>query len=102
MMSDTDVAAVELPVPAVATEAEANASAVSIRFDDKGMVTTYANVASVAATTDEILLLFGMNKGWGVSGAPMEVGLSNRIIITTSVARGLVDTLTRVLNAGRA
>ncbi|SFL16977.1 DUF3467 domain-containing protein [Falsiroseomonas stagni] len=98
-MSDTDMTAAELPVPA--TEAEANSRAVSIRFDDKDMVTTYANVASVAATTDEILLLFGMNKGWAVSGAPIEVGLSNRIIITTSVARGLVDTLTRVLNAGR-
>ena len=71
----------------------------SIRFDDKDMVTNYANVASVASTTDEILLLFGTNKGWAVAGAAMEVGLSNRIIMTPTVARGLVDTLSRVLSA---
>ena len=33
-------------------------SEVTIRFDDQAMATNYANVASVASTADEILLLF--------------------------------------------
>jgi hypothetical protein len=72
---------------------------VTIRFDDQAMATNYANVASVASTADEILLLFGTNKGWAVPGAEVSVALSNRIILTQSVARGLLDTLTRVLAA---
>lgn len=100
-MSETDMPVGDAPAPVAGPETEVKPSAVSIRFDDKDMVTNYANVASVAATTDEILLLFGTNKGWAVAGAPMEVGLTNRIIMTVSVARGLVDTLSRVLNAGR-
>lgn len=82
---------------ALAVEAPADPTQVRIRFDDKEMVTNYANVASVASTADEILLLFGTNKGWAVPGAEVTVGLSNRIILTQSVARGLMDTLTRVL-----
>jgi hypothetical protein len=101
-MSDTDMPAGDALGPIAEAETEAKPGAVSIRFDDKDMVTNYANVASVAATTDEILLLFGTNKGWAVAGAPVEVGLSNRIIMTVSVARGLVDTLSRVLKGGRS
>jgi CTP:molybdopterin cytidylyltransferase MocA len=98
-MSDAELATSDVATVPETPAAELTAGQVTIRFDDKDMVTSYANVASVATTTDEILLLFGTNKGWAVAGAAMEVGLSNRIIMTPTVARGLADTLSRVLSA---
>lgn len=81
---------------------EVASNAVSIRFDDKQMATSYANIARVALSVDEVYLLFGTNKGWAVPGAALEVTLANRIIMTPTVARGLVETLTRVLDTSRA
>lgn len=84
----------DAPTPA---EAQAEGAQVRIRFDDSQMASSYANVASIASTTDEIMILFGTNRGWNVVGSEITVGLTNRIIMTPSTARSLMDTLTRVL-----
>lgn len=80
-------------------EAAAEATQVRIRFDDTQMASNYANVASVATTADEIMVLFGTNRGWSVVDGEITVGLTNRIIMTPSTARSLMETLTRVLEA---
>lgn len=91
---------VDVIAPAAASAQEAaEGTQVRVRFDDTQMVSAYANVASIATTADEIMVLFGTNRGWSVVGGEITVGLTNRIIMTPSTARSLLDTLTRVLEA---
>lgn len=70
---------------------------VKVRFDDRQMTSSYANVANVGMSKDELTLLFGTNQTWGAVGEEIVIQLSSRIIMTPSVAKNLVDTLQRVL-----
>ncbi|MBF0156829.1 MAG: DUF3467 domain-containing protein [Magnetococcales bacterium] len=70
---------------------------VRVRFDDREMVTHYANVANVGMSKDELTLLFGTNQTWGAIGEEIVIKLSARFIMTPSVAKNLADTLHRVL-----
>ncbi|MBF0181243.1 MAG: DUF3467 domain-containing protein [Magnetococcales bacterium] len=70
---------------------------VRVRFDDRQMATHYANVANVGMSRDEVTLLFGTNQTWGGIGEEVVIQLSNRIIMTPSVAMNLMNTLQRVL-----
>jgi hypothetical protein len=91
------VAPADVASPAPAQEPVADGTQVRVRFDDTQMASSYANVASIATTADEIMVLFGTNRGWNVVGGEITVGLTNRIIMTSSTARSLLDTLARVL-----
>lgn len=71
---------------------------VRVRFDDSEMVSSYANVANVGMSKDEVTLLFGTNKTWGAVKDEVVIGLSSRIILTPSVAKSFAETLQRVLN----
>lgn len=102
MNEDTlkDSVPVDVIAPASVPAQEApDGTQVRVRFDDTQMASAYANVASIATTADEIMVLFGTNRGWNVVGGEITVGLTNRIIMTPSTARSLLDTLTRVLEA---
>jgi len=71
---------------------------VRVRFDDSEMTSSYANVANVGMSKDEVTLLFGTNKTWGAVKDEVVIGLSSRIILTPSVAKSFAETLQRVLN----
>ena len=60
---------------------------VRVRFDDSEMISSYANVANVGMSKDEVTLLFGTNKTWGAVKDEVVIGLSSRIILTPSVAK---------------
>lgn len=70
---------------------------VRVRFDDSEMTSSYANVANVGMSKDEVTLLFGTNKTWGAVKDEVVIGLSSRIILTPSVAKSFAETLQRVL-----
>ena len=70
---------------------------IRVRYDDKQLVSHYANVANVGMSRDELTLLFGTNQTWGAVGEEIVIQLSSRIIMTPSVAKNLLDTLQRVL-----
>lgn len=70
---------------------------VKVRFDDAGMTTSYANVANVGMSQDEVSFLFGVNRTWGAVGDSVTIELSNRVILTPAVARSFSETLQRVL-----
>lgn len=80
-----------------AGEAEEAARNVRVRFDDRQMNSSYANVANVGMSKDEVTLLFGTNQTWGAVGDEIVIQLSSRIIMTPSVAKNFVATLQRVL-----
>lgn len=70
---------------------------VKVRFDDAKMTTSYANVANVGMSQDEVSFLFGVNRTWGAVNDSVTIELSNRIILTPAVARSFSETLQRVL-----
>ena len=80
------------------TPADAGARSVKVRFDDRAMISNYANVANVGMSKDEVTLLFGTNQTWGAVGDEIVIQLSSRVIMTPSVAKNFVETLQRVLN----
>ena len=77
--------------------ADAGARSVKVRFDDRAMISNYANVANVGMSKDEVTVLFGTNQTWGTIGEEIVISLSSRIIMTPSVAKNLTETLQRVL-----
>ncbi|WP_448204287.1 DUF3467 domain-containing protein [Azospirillum sp. sgz302134] len=93
-MSDVRENGATADVEQVVNETE---QTVRVRFDDSNMSTHYANVANVGMSKDELTLLFGTNQTWGSIGSEIEIKLSNRIIMTPSVAKNLAETLKRVL-----
>lgn len=88
------------PVPG-RSDISAPSTAACSRLVVAWMTTTCANVASGAFSSDQVYLLFGMNKGWMVPANSLEVTLANRVIMSPTVVRGRVETLTCVLDTSR-
>lgn len=68
-----------------------------IVWDDADMRHTYANVVNVAATNEEISLLFGANKAWRADVGQVEVKLSDRLMLTPHAAKRLLIMLSRTM-----
>ena len=69
----------------------------TVRWDDKAMKTSYANVANVASTREEVVLLFGVNQAWHAGQREIPVQLSDRIILSPFAAKRLSILLDNVL-----
>ncbi|MDX1320005.1 MAG: DUF3467 domain-containing protein [Oceanospirillum sp.] len=70
----------------------------AIKWDDKDMQTSYANVSNVAVTQDEVMMLFGTSQVWNNSQDEIDVSLSNRVIMTHSAAKRFLLLLTKTLS----
>src|SRR5262245_42744107 len=69
-----------------------------VKWDDSGMVSTYANVVNATSSREEVTLFFGTNRTWNVSKAEsVAINLSNRIILNPHAAKRLLMLLTAVL-----
>jgi hypothetical protein len=62
---------------------------VTIKWDDTGLRSTYANMCSVASTREEVVLLFGINQAWHAGQREVRVQLSDRIVLSPFAARRL-------------
>lgn len=70
----------------------------SIAWNDASMATNFANVVNVQGTREQIEFLFGTNRSWETrSEGPVQVDLTNRIIMTPYAAKRLQMILTGVL-----
>src|SRR2546423_7619210 len=69
----------------------------TVRWDDAQMKTSYANVANVASTREEVVLLFGVNQAWHAGQREIPVQLSDRIILSPFAAKRLSVLLANVL-----
>ena len=69
-----------------------------IRWDDAQMQSSYANVANVASTREEVVLLFGINQAWHAGQKEVPVQLTNRIILSPFAAKRLQTLLGSVLS----
>jgi hypothetical protein len=68
-----------------------------ILWDDTNMRSGYANVANVAGTREEIVLLFGMNQAWHAGQKDIKIQLMDRIVMSPFAAKRLSILLNQVL-----
>jgi len=61
------------------------------------MRSIYANVANVAGTREEIVLLFGMNQAWHAGQKDIKIQLMDRIVMSPFAAKRLALLLNQVL-----
>jgi len=69
----------------------------TVRWDDKNMKSSYANVCNVASTREEVVLLFGVNQAWHAGQKEIPVQLSDRLILSPHAAKRLSILLDNVL-----
>ena len=68
-----------------------------IFWDDTNMRSAYANVANVAGTREEIVLLFGMNQAWHAGQKDIKIQLIDRIVMSPFAAKRLAVLLNQAL-----
>jgi hypothetical protein len=82
---------------AAAQQAAAAPAQARIVWDDTNMRSVYANVANVAGTREEIVLLFGMNQAWHAGQKDIKIQLMDRIVMSPFAAKRLSMLLNQVL-----
>ncbi|MFT5114139.1 MAG: hypothetical protein ACI8P9_003473 [Parasphingorhabdus sp.] len=82
---------------AVATATAAKTESPTIRWDDSGMSTSYANVCNVSRTREEVTLLFGTNQTFSTENGQVQIKLSDRLIINPFAAKRLSLLLDNVI-----
>ncbi len=69
-----------------------------VTWDDKKMVTTYANVVNMSSTREEVSLFFGTNQTWNFQEQQsLTVELTNRIVLNPFAAKRLLILLNRIV-----
>ena len=69
----------------------------TVSWDDSKMTSTYANVANVSSTREEVTLLFGTNQTWHTGQQQLTVLLNNRVILNPFAAKRLSLVLNNVI-----
>ena len=69
----------------------------TLRWDDSQMTSTYANVANVSSTREEVTLLFGTNQSWYTGQQELAIQLTNRIILNPFAAKRLATLLNNIM-----
>jgi len=70
----------------------------TLRWDDSKMTSTYANVANVSSTREEVTLLFGTNQSWHTGQQELSIQLTNRIILNPFAGRRLATLLNNIMD----
>ena len=75
----------------------AGAAGMKIKWDDSNMKSSYANVANVTSTREEVVMLFGINQAWNRGQKEVTIQLTDRIIISPYAAKRLTMLLDGVV-----
>lgn len=77
---------------------EETKKAPAVTWDDKKMVTTYANVVNMSSTREEVSLFFGTDQTWNFQEQEsLTVELTNRIVLNPFAAKRLLILLNRIV-----
>lgn len=68
-----------------------------ITWDDSNMRSAYANVANVATTREEVMLLFGTSQAWTNQAEEVTVALTDRIVLNPFAAKRLLTLLAHTM-----
>ncbi len=80
------------------TTAKSKAVTPKIRWNDKNMRNTYANVCNVSSTKEEVTLLFGTNQAWRQGQEEVSIDLSDRIMMSPYAAKRMQVLLGNVVD----
>ena len=69
-----------------------------VNWDDSNMKSVYANVANVASTREEVVILFGTNQAWKGVEEEVTIQLSDRVILSPFAAKRLATLLNNVVS----
>src|SRR5678816_470595 len=69
----------------------------TVRFDDAGIANAYANVCNVSSSSEEVVLVFGMNNAWERDASEVRVKLNSRVILSPFAAKRLAMLLDSVM-----
>jgi hypothetical protein len=75
----------------------APAGQAGVNWDDSSMRSVYANACNVSGTREEIIVLFGMNKGRLSGQKEVTIQLADRIVMGPFVAKRLAALLNNVI-----
>lgn len=78
-------------------ETTAEAAGPKVRWDDKDLTTSYANVCNVSSTREEVTLLFGTNETGLSKEGGMRVRLTERIVLSPYAAKRLAQVIGSVM-----
>jgi hypothetical protein len=67
-----------------------------VKWDDRELTTSYANVCNVSSTREEVTLLFGTNET-GLNQQEMSVRLTERIVLSPYAAKRLAQVIGNVM-----
>jgi len=84
--------------PAAGMSGTTNPNLPKVKWDDSNMRSSYANVANVTSTREEVVLLFGMHQAWQSGQKEVTVSLSDRIVLSPFAAKRLAALLGNVVN----
>ena len=82
--------------------AAGQAGELTIKWGDSNMRSSYANVANVASTREEVVLLFGINQAWHGGQKEVTIQLTDRLILSPFAAKRLSILLSNVLREHEA
>ena len=68
-----------------------------VKWDDSNLRTSYANVANVLSTREEVTILFGTNQAWHTGQDEVRISLSDRVILSPFAAKRLAMLLNNVV-----
>jgi hypothetical protein len=71
-------------------------------WNDAHMQSTYANVSTVVAGREEVVVLLGMNQAWKAEEEQVKVDLLQRVVMSPFAAKRLAILLTGTLKAYEA
>jgi hypothetical protein len=83
--------------PAAPTAASTGTKVPVVKWDDTGMLTSYANVCNVTGTREEVGLLFGTNQTLYTGQKEVTVKVTNRIVLSPYAAKRLSMLLANVI-----
>jgi hypothetical protein len=83
--------------PTSNSQAPAQPSTPTIKWDDSDITNSYANVCNVSSSREEVVLVFGVNKAWERSPGDIQVKLSSRVILSPFAAKRLAMLLNNVV-----
>jgi hypothetical protein len=75
--------------PAEQQGAQPGGQQMQVKWDDSNMKSSYANVANVMSTREEVVMMFGVNQAWHAGQKEVTVQLTDRIILSPHAAKRL-------------
>lgn len=70
----------------------------NVKWDDRNIRSSYANVCNVISSREEVSLMFGMNQKWDAEANELVIELADRIVMNPYAAKRVALMLNNVID----